>query len=140
MYPGIFGGVESQLATDGTNVYAAVINLVDHLHRPTGASKFDLTKGTGEMVALDKATGKIVWDHKFTPAPPYGAASLTNDVVFTTTFDGTALGAQHEDRQGALERQAPGGHQHAGRDRRQHGHHRGHVPAGQDPEGRDRRV
>ena len=41
------------------------------------------------MVALDKATGKILWDHKF-PTPAYGAATLTNDVVFTTTFDGTA--------------------------------------------------
>ena len=46
------------------------------------------TKGTGDIVALDQATGKIVWDHKFTKSP-YGAATITNDVVFTTTFDGT---------------------------------------------------
>jgi outer membrane protein assembly factor BamB len=40
------------------------------------------------MVALNQATGKMVWDHKF-PHSPYGAVSLTNDVAFTTTFDGT---------------------------------------------------
>ena len=88
MYPGIFGGVESQLATDGTNVYAAVVNLSTTYTGPA-TSKFDPTKGTGEMVAIDKATGKILWDHKFA-TPAYGAATVTNDVVFTTTFDGTA--------------------------------------------------
>jgi glucose dehydrogenase len=88
VFPGIFGGVESQLATDGTNVYAAVVNLSTTYAGPA-TSKFDLTKGTGEMVAINKATGKILWDHKFTK-PAYGAATITNDVVFTTTFDGTA--------------------------------------------------
>jgi glucose dehydrogenase len=29
-----------------------------------------------------------VWDHKLAK-PAYGAVSLTNDVAFTTTFDGT---------------------------------------------------
>ena len=43
------------------------------------------------MVALDQNTGKVKWQHKFTSSP-YGAATLSNNVVFTTTFDGTVWG------------------------------------------------
>jgi alcohol dehydrogenase (cytochrome c) len=90
VYPGILGGVESQLASDGTNVYAAVNNLASRFTSNTeaGIKLGDFTKGTGDIVALSQATGKIVWDHKIARSP-YGAASLTNDVLFTTTFDGT---------------------------------------------------
>jgi glucose dehydrogenase len=45
-------------------------------------------KGTGEVVAVDEATGKIRWDHKL-PSSAYGAATIANNVVFTTTFNGT---------------------------------------------------
>ena len=89
--PGALGGVESQLASDGTKVYAAVNNLASTFTTNTQAGlKFvtPFNKGTGDFVALDQATGKIVWDHKFNQSP-YGAASLTNDVAFTTTYDGT---------------------------------------------------
>jgi alcohol dehydrogenase (cytochrome c) len=90
VFPGILGGVESQLASDGTNVYVAVNNLGSKYTNDleAGIKLGDFTKGTGEIVALNQATGKIVWDHKLTQSP-YGAASLTNDVLFTTTFDGT---------------------------------------------------
>ena len=89
VFPGILGGVESQLASDGTNVYAAVNNLASTYTNLTnaGIKLGDFTKGTGDIVALNQATGKIVWDHKLNQSP-YGAASLTNDVLFTTTFDG----------------------------------------------------
>jgi outer membrane protein assembly factor BamB len=89
VYPGILGGVESQLASDGTNVFAAVNNLASTYtnNAEAGIKLGTLTKGTGDIVALNQATGKIVWDHKLTQSP-YGAASVTNDVVFTTTFDG----------------------------------------------------
>ena len=49
------------------------------------------SKGTGEVVAVDVATGKVKWDHKL-PSSAYGAATIANDVVFTTTFDGTLHG------------------------------------------------
>jgi outer membrane protein assembly factor BamB len=39
------------------------------------------------MVALNQATGKILWQHAF-KSSPYGGAVVTNDVVFTTTFNG----------------------------------------------------
>ena len=55
--------------------------------RPASSSA-TFTKGTGDLVALNQATGKIVWDTKLNQSP-YGAMTITNDVVFTTTFDGT---------------------------------------------------
>jgi glucose dehydrogenase len=86
--PGPLGGVESQLATSGTDVFAAANNLCVVYTGTTTKFAGGFNKGTGDFVALDQKTGKILWDHKFTQGL-YGAASVTNDVVFTTTFDGT---------------------------------------------------
>jgi alcohol dehydrogenase (cytochrome c) len=40
-----------------------------------------------EMVAVNQDTGAVIWDTPL-PSSPYGAATVTNDVVFTTTFKG----------------------------------------------------
>jgi outer membrane protein assembly factor BamB len=39
------------------------------------------------MVAVNQDTGTVEWDTPL-PSSPYGAATVTNDVVFTTTFKG----------------------------------------------------
>jgi alcohol dehydrogenase (cytochrome c) len=39
------------------------------------------------MIAVNQDTGKIEWDDKL-PSSPYGAAAVTNNVVFTTTYAG----------------------------------------------------
>ena len=39
------------------------------------------------MVAVNQDTGKIEWDDKL-PSTPYGAAAVTSNVVFTTTYNG----------------------------------------------------
>ena len=39
------------------------------------------------MVAVNQDTGKIEWDTRL-PSSPYGAATVTSNVVFTTTFHG----------------------------------------------------
>jgi Glucose dehydrogenase len=46
-----------------------------------------VAKATGEMVAVNQDTGTVEWDTPI-PSSPYGAATVTNDVVFTTTFHG----------------------------------------------------
>jgi len=90
--PGDLGGIESQLASDGKTVFAAVNNLPSHYASSDGglaAVQFaPPTTGTGELVAVDEATGKVKWDHKL-PSSPYGGATIANGVVFTTTYDGT---------------------------------------------------
>jgi outer membrane protein assembly factor BamB len=86
VYPGVLGGVETQLAVNDGTVYAAVVNLpTTFVTQET--PKIDFTKGSGDLVALDLATGRIKWDTKL-PTAPYGAATVANDLVFTTTFDG----------------------------------------------------
>jgi alcohol dehydrogenase (cytochrome c) len=89
--PGQLGGIESELASNGTTVYAAVNNQAEVITgqgaggvRIPGGSDH----GTGDLVAVDEATGKVEWDVNL-PASPYGAATLVNDVVFTTTINGT---------------------------------------------------
>jgi outer membrane protein assembly factor BamB len=90
--PSIFGGVESQLATNGSTVFAAVNNLpvtmsANGVAESSKALEAAIPKATGEMVAVSQTTGKVIWDDKL-PSSPYGAATVTNDVVFTTTYSG----------------------------------------------------
>ena len=90
--PGVFGGVESQLATNGSTTFAAVNDLgvpmsVKGLTESGKAFEAAIPKATGEMVAVNQDTGKIEWDDKL-PSSPYGAATVTNNVVFTTTYSG----------------------------------------------------
>ncbi|HUJ06660.1 MAG TPA: PQQ-binding-like beta-propeller repeat protein [Streptosporangiaceae bacterium] len=90
--PGVFGGIESQLATNGSTVFAAVNNLavpmsVKGVTESSKAFDASIGKATGEMIAVNQSTGRIEWDDKL-PSSPYGAAAVTNDVVFTTTYGG----------------------------------------------------
>jgi alcohol dehydrogenase (cytochrome c) len=90
--PSIFGGVESQLATNGSTVFAAVNNLpvtmsAKGVAESSKALEAAIPKATGEMVAVSQDTGKIEWADQL-PSSPYGAATVTNNVVFTTTYSG----------------------------------------------------
>ena len=82
--PGVFGGVESQLASNGSTTFAAVNNPRPPAYRPWRAESSQAFKAaiakadTGEMVAVDEDTGKIEWDDKL-PSSPYGAATITNN-------------------------------------------------------------
>jgi outer membrane protein assembly factor BamB/cytochrome c553 len=88
--PGALGGVETPYATNGKLTYMPILNQ---------AFNFTTVEATGpesgELVALDNATGEIKWVHKFKTGA-YGAATVSNDLVWTTTFDGTlwALNAE----------------------------------------------
>jgi sulfocyanin len=42
------------------------------------------------MVALDVATGKMLWDTKL-PQMPFGAATVANDLVFTALYSGEVV-------------------------------------------------
>jgi len=90
--PSVFGGIETPLASNGTTVFAAVNNLavpmtVNGVAESPKAFEASIPKATGEMIAVNQATGKVIWDDKL-PSSAYGAATITNDVVFTTTYSG----------------------------------------------------
>jgi alcohol dehydrogenase (cytochrome c) len=90
--PGALGGIETPLASNGSVVFAAVndvpFSMTNIAPAESGkAFEASIVNGTGEMVAVNQDTGKIIWDDKL-PSSPYGAATVTNDVVFTTTYSG----------------------------------------------------
>ncbi len=92
LQPSIFGGVETPLASNGSTTFAAVNDLALPA-TPAGytgsvtAVLGDVEKATGEIVAVSQDTGTVDWDTPL-PSSPYGAATVTNDVVLTTTFHG----------------------------------------------------
>jgi glucose dehydrogenase len=90
--PSIFGGVETQLASNGSTTFAAVNDLAlpatpAGYAEPVADVFAAVTKATGEMVAVNQDSGTVEWDTPL-PSSPYGAATVTNDVVLTTTFHG----------------------------------------------------
>src|SRR3954464_2807381 len=85
--PGIVGGVETNMAVADGVVYVPVANLASQWSAKAGLGKANFGAGTGEMLALDLATGRILWDTKLAQMAD-GDATVVNDLVFTTTFDG----------------------------------------------------
>ena len=92
LQPSIYGGILTQLASNGSTAFAAVNDLAlpatpaGYVGSVTSVVQA-VEKATGEMVAVNQDTGTIAWDTPL-PSSPYGAATVTNDVVFTTTFHG----------------------------------------------------
>ncbi len=90
--PSIYGGILTQLASNGSTTFAAVNDLalpatpVDYTGSATSVLGA-VENATGEMVAVSQDTGTVEWD-TLLPSSPYGAATVTNDVVLTTTFKG----------------------------------------------------
>jgi outer membrane protein assembly factor BamB len=85
VYPGLLGGVIAPMSTNGTDVFVPVVN-----HPVTFTNQTEPQENgpsTGEVVALDAATGAVKWIRKF-PAAVFGATTAVNDVVFATTFEG----------------------------------------------------
>jgi outer membrane protein assembly factor BamB len=108
--PGVYGGVETNMAYQNGVIYAAIVNLETTLCAPpelqppscldvnyggqTGT--FDFTDNEGEMVALDVRTGRVLWSTRL-PTMALGAATISNDLVFTTTFEGKVVALSRED-------------------------------------------
>ena len=90
--PSLYGGMLTQLASNGSTTFAAVNDWALPAS-PTGitgsvASQVQaFYNAVGEMVAVNQDTGTVIWDTPL-PSSPFGAATVTNDVVFTTTFKG----------------------------------------------------
>jgi outer membrane protein assembly factor BamB len=91
-FPGILGGVETNMAVADGVVYVPIVNLAAKFTSRTQkiAANAPYSTGKGELVALDLATGKVLWDRKL-PQMAFGDATVTNDLVFTTTYDGKVI-------------------------------------------------
>jgi alcohol dehydrogenase (cytochrome c) len=89
--PGELGGVLSNPAVAGGTVYVSTVD------EPIsyGALSDILGSGilhppTGDFEALNLATGKVEWDTKL-PQMALGAATVSNDLVFTTLYGGELI-------------------------------------------------
>jgi outer membrane protein assembly factor BamB len=86
VYPGLLGGVIAPMSTNGSTVFVPVVN---HSVTITGQGENQETgPTTGEVVALNAATGAVRWDQQL-PGPAFGATTSVNDLVFATSFEGT---------------------------------------------------
>lgn len=89
--PGEAGGIETNIAVADGIAYVPVVDLGSTFAMPTTViGTIDVLHATGEMVALDVATGKQLWATHL-PQMPLGGATVAGDLVFTTTFTGQLL-------------------------------------------------
>lgn len=86
VYPGALGGVISPMSTDGTSLFVPVVN--SPITLLSGSEKTEEGESTGEVVALDVATGKVKWKQQM-GTPAFGATTSVNDLVFATAYEGT---------------------------------------------------
>ncbi len=91
MEPGPLGGVLTDMAVADGSVYVATLNV------PVTATTMSSVNGnapggasSGEIEALSLATGKVEWDTAVSTLP-LGATTVSNDLVFTTLYNGTLL-------------------------------------------------
>jgi len=87
--PGLYGGIETPMAYAAGRVFVPVVNLCTRDSATTSESVTSIQpdRGAGEFVALDPATGRILWDRHL-PSPDFGCATAVNDIVFTSTYAG----------------------------------------------------
>ena len=89
--PGSLGGVLTNMALAGSSIYVVTIDLPLtytslNLPAPTKAAG----PARGEVEALNLGTGKVEW-HTRVASVPLGAATVSNDLVFTTLVNGSLL-------------------------------------------------
>lgn len=110
--PGPYGGVETNLAVHDGKVYAAVVNLPGHFKKPADLNRpvaeVDFAEGTGEIVRLDLATGQIDWSVEV-DTMPLGSVTISNDLLFTTLFDGRVVAYSLDDGSEVWSAQLPAG-------------------------------
>jgi alcohol dehydrogenase (cytochrome c) len=89
--PGALGGILSNMAVADGSVYVATIDL------PITFTNLKVVDGNkidgpeiGEVEALNLSSGQVEWDTKV-PSMPLGAATVSNDLVFTTLYKGVLI-------------------------------------------------
>jgi outer membrane protein assembly factor BamB/mono/diheme cytochrome c family protein len=110
VYPGTLGGVETNMAESEGVAYVPVVN--SYQERPDPSTTLgggqSLDESTGAMAAIEVSTGEKLWETEL-HQPSFGAATVSNDLVFTTLYDGTVVGLSREDGSIVWEEELPGG-------------------------------
>jgi outer membrane protein assembly factor BamB len=77
---GPIGGIATPMAYADGRLFVPVVDLC----------------GEGRLVTLDAGTGRTLWQRRL-PSPDFGCATVSNNVVFTSTLDGNVYGLSVED-------------------------------------------
>ena len=98
--PGPIGGVLADLAVAGNTIYVESLDApVTYTTLTLRASSAGAGSATGEVEALNLATGKVEWDRKVRQIA-LGAVTVSHDLVFTTLYDGALIAL--DDKTGAI--------------------------------------
>ncbi len=84
--PGSGGGVETPMAESGKVLYVPWMDLC--LTGSATGLAAGFSSPAGGLAAVDAANGAVIWKRTFKNLD-VGAATIANNVVFTSTFDGT---------------------------------------------------
>ena len=109
--PGSVGGVETPISVAGGVVYVSVVNAPTTYKSPEESSNglgVKLGSFDSQLVAIDAASGKILWDVPL-PGDSFGATTVVNDLVFTSVVNGQILAFDRATGQQVWSYQAPGG-------------------------------
>jgi outer membrane protein assembly factor BamB len=109
--PGSLGGVETPIAVADGVVYVTVVNAATTYSGPQqNSTGFGAALGSNDsqLVAIDATTGAILWDVAI-PGDCFGAATVVNDLVFTSVLTGTIFAFNRITGEQVWSYQAPGG-------------------------------
>ncbi|NLG48984.1 MAG: PQQ-binding-like beta-propeller repeat protein [Chloroflexi bacterium] len=118
--PGLFGGVETPMSLADGVLYVPVLNLpTTYTATGFGANsgteaarnaevRTNLSEARTLIVAINAATGEILWQTNLNAAS-FGATTIVNDLLFTSTFDGVVYALDRENGDIVWSYQAPAG-------------------------------
>ncbi len=109
VYPGLLGGIETHMAYADGIIYVPYVDLMATYNAYGLQHLQSVSEGTGGVAALDVNTGEILWDTKLTTGCNFGAATVVNDLVFTSTYDGTLYALKRSDGSVVWTYKAPAG-------------------------------
>ncbi|MEU6405210.1 PQQ-binding-like beta-propeller repeat protein [Streptomyces sp. NPDC046985] len=87
IYPGVLGGVETPMAAARGTVFVPWVDLPSEMSASGGMSYPGTDQGRGGLAAIDTRTGGVRWQRRL-PQMALGAATVANDTVITSSFDG----------------------------------------------------
>ena len=88
--PGLLGGVETPMASADGRLFVPVVDLCGWGSAVARQKLTDVhpARGRGRLVALAAATGRRLWERRLS-SPDFGCATVANDLVFTSTYEGS---------------------------------------------------
>jgi mono/diheme cytochrome c family protein len=104
--------VISNMAVAHEKVYVPVANVPTDINSLSGQELLDKLTGdgqnNGQLIALNTSDGKVSWTKKLASVP-LGAATVVNNIVFTSTLDGHLYGFNSDNGDQVFESKLPAG-------------------------------